>query len=41
METSGFNGYTKLDTAGHPHSKELKLTNTFMRTRLEHDASTR
>jgi hypothetical protein len=32
VETSGFNGYTKLDTAGHPHSKELKLTNTFLRT---------
>ena len=32
IETTGFNGYTKLDTAGHPHSKELKLTNTFTRT---------
>jgi hypothetical protein len=32
VETAGFNGYTKLDTAGHPHSKELKLTNTFTRT---------
>jgi hypothetical protein len=32
VETSGFNGYTRLDTAGHPHSKELKLTNTFTRT---------
>lgn len=32
IETQGFNGYTKLDTAGHPHSKELKLTNTFLRT---------
>jgi hypothetical protein len=31
METSGFNGYTRLDTAGHPHSRELKLTNTFKR----------
>jgi hypothetical protein len=31
METSNFNGYTKLDTAGHPHSKQLKLTNTFKR----------
>jgi len=31
IETSGFNGYTKLDTAGHPHSKQLKLTNTFKR----------
>jgi hypothetical protein len=31
VETSGFNGYTRLDTAGHPHSKQLKLTNTFTR----------
>jgi len=31
VETTGFNGWTKLDTAGHPHSKELKLTNTFTR----------
>ena len=31
IETTGFNGYTKLDTAGHPHSKQLKLTNTFRR----------
>ncbi|MEO8309004.1 MAG: hypothetical protein ABI616_13295 [Pseudomonadota bacterium] len=36
IETSGFNGYTRLDTAGHPHSRQLKLTNRF--TRL--DAST-
>ena len=32
IETKGFNGYTRLDTSGHPHSKELVLTNTFMRT---------
>jgi hypothetical protein len=31
IETTGFNGYTRLDTAGHPHSKQLKLTNTFRR----------
>jgi len=31
IETSNFNGYTRLDTAGHPHSKELKLTNTLKR----------
>ncbi len=31
VETTGFNGYTRLDTAGHPHSKQLKLTNTFRR----------
>jgi hypothetical protein len=32
IETTNFNGYTKLDTTGHPHSKELKLINTFLRT---------
>jgi hypothetical protein len=32
IETTNFNGYTRLDTAGHPHSKQLKLTNTFLRT---------
>jgi hypothetical protein len=31
IETSGFNGYTKLDTNGHPHSKDAKFTNTFVR----------
>ncbi|MEP7313550.1 MAG: hypothetical protein ABI859_13275 [Pseudomonadota bacterium] len=31
VETSGFNGYTRLDTAGHPHSKQLKLINRFTR----------
>lgn len=31
METTGFNGHTRLDTAGHPHSRELKLVNTFTR----------
>ena len=31
IETGNFNGYTRLDTAGHPHSKQLKLTNTFRR----------
>ncbi|HWG31679.1 MAG TPA: hypothetical protein VN676_14075 [Steroidobacteraceae bacterium] len=31
IETSGFNGYTRLDTAGHPHSKQLELINTFKR----------
>jgi hypothetical protein len=31
IETTNFNGYTKLDTSGHPHSKQLKLTNTFRR----------
>ena len=32
IETSRFNGYTKLDTAGHPHSKDVKFINTFLRT---------
>jgi hypothetical protein len=32
IETTKFNGYTRLDTAGHPHSKELKLINTFTMT---------
>lgn len=31
IETTRFNGYTRLDTTGHPHSRELKLTNTFRR----------
>ena len=31
IETSGFNGYTKLDTTGHPHSKQVKFINTFLR----------
>jgi hypothetical protein len=31
IETAGFNGYTKLDTNGHPHSKDMKITNTFER----------
>jgi hypothetical protein len=32
VETKGFNGYTRLDTSGHPHSKQLVMTNTFTRT---------
>jgi hypothetical protein len=31
VETKGFNGYTRLDTSGHPQSKELVMTNTFLR----------
>jgi len=30
--TRGFNGYTRLDTNGHPHSHEMVMTNTFLRT---------
>jgi len=32
IETKNFNGYTKLDTTGHPHSKDVVMTNTFLRT---------
>lgn len=32
VETTKFNGYTRLDTNGHPHSKEMKMVNTFLRT---------
>jgi hypothetical protein len=31
IETKGFNGYTKLDTTGHPHSKQVTFINTFLR----------
>jgi hypothetical protein len=31
VETKGFNGYTRLDTNGHPHSKDMVITNTFER----------
>jgi len=36
--TTNFNGLTKLDTNGHPHSAELKLTEKFTRTDLGHIA---
>ena len=32
VETTGFNGWTRLDTNGHPHSKDVKMINTFLRT---------
>ena len=32
VETSNFHGWTRLDTAGHPHSSQLKMINTFLRT---------
>jgi hypothetical protein len=32
VETRGFNGYTRLDTVGHPHSDALHLTQTFTRS---------
>ena len=31
VESRGFNGYTRLDTIGHPHSEALQLTHTFKR----------
>jgi hypothetical protein len=36
VETSNFNGWTKLDTTGHPHSDKLKVTQTFKRVDLGH-----
>ena len=36
IEAVNFNGYTKLDTIGHPMSAQAKLTMTFQRTDLGH-----
>jgi len=36
VETANFNGYTRLDTIGHPHSNQLKLTQTFKRLDYGH-----
>ena len=36
IETIGVNGYTKLDTAGHPHSTEMHLIQRFTRTDFGH-----
>jgi hypothetical protein len=38
IETSNFNGLTKLDTAGHPHSDQMKLTERLTRTDAGHMA---
>jgi len=38
IETSNFNGLTRLDTAGHPHSDQLKTTERYTRTDLGHIA---
>ena len=38
IETSNFNGFTRLDTNGHPHSDQMKLTEKFTRTDLGHIA---
>jgi hypothetical protein len=40
VDTIGFNGYTRLDTVGHPHSDTLHLVQTFRRTDLDHLAYT-
>ena len=32
VETTGFNGKTNLDTVGHPHSDQMKVTELFTRT---------
>ena len=36
IDTVGFNGYTRLDTNGHPHSDQLHLVQTFRRTDMGH-----
>lgn len=44
IETSKFNGYTKLDTAGHPHSTGMTMINRFTRTdanTMEHTVTVR
>jgi hypothetical protein len=38
VETTNFNGLTRLDTAGHPHSDQLKLTERFTRSDAGHIA---
>src|ERR1044071_4949630 len=35
-ETRGFNGKTRLDTVGHPHSDELRVTERYTRTDDKH-----
>ena len=40
VDTVGFNGYTRLDTIGHPHSDALHLIQTFRRSDLGHLAYT-
>ena len=40
IDTIGFNGYTRLDTIGHPHSDALHLVQTFNRTDFGHVAYT-
>jgi hypothetical protein len=40
VDTTGFNGWTRLDTIGHPHSDQLHLIQTFRRTDADHIAYT-
>jgi hypothetical protein len=40
VDTIGFNGWTRLDTVGHPHSDRLHLVQTFRRTDVDHIAYT-
>ncbi len=36
VDTVGFNGWTRLDTVGHPHSDQLHLVQTFRRVDADH-----
>jgi hypothetical protein len=40
VDTVGFNGYTRLDTVGHPHSDGMHVVQTLKRTDLDHIAYT-
>jgi hypothetical protein len=40
VDTIGFNGYTRLDTVGHPHSDALHLTQRLRRVDADHIALT-
>jgi hypothetical protein len=40
IDTIGFNGYTRLDTVGHPHSDKLHLVQTFKHIDAGHVAYT-
>jgi hypothetical protein len=40
VDTVGFNGFTRLDTKGNPHSDQLHLVQTFTRTDAGHIAYT-
>ena len=40
VDTVGFNGYTRLDTVGHPHSDGLHVVQTLKRADFDHIAYT-